>query len=279
MPVYDEIWDGPGRNYKKEGGAPMERAKWYVVIHNTSNDASAPDEADYAKVRTDGTGSHYYADKVQVLQSTDTDRCVGHVGSDEGNERGLSYEITGFNSWTREQWLANVAWDDLAAVIARDCLHFDIPARLLTIAQMQSFTPSVKGFVTHDMCRRAWGETTHTDPGPNFPMDHLLGLVKKIIGGTVTQPTVDRAYEVLVNGDRPGFPPSSQTSFDEEHGISVSNTRMWRETQLIHHDVHKILAAVEEGGGGTGVGPAQVRQIVREEVRAALREIGVTVPD
>lgn len=183
MPTYDDIWDGPGRNIKRVNGQPVVTAKWYVTIHNTSNDASAAQEADYAKVRQDGVGAHYFIDAHEVLQSTNTDYCVGHVGSTEGNSRGISYEITGVNAWTREQWTANVAWGQLAAVIARDCQHFGIPVRLLTIEQMRAFNADAKGFVTHDMCRQAWGGTTHTDPGPGFPMDHLMALVSQALGG------------------------------------------------------------------------------------------------
>src|SRR5687767_970607 len=115
MPIYYEMWAGPGRNVKRSDGVPIRRDKWYLTIHNTSNDASARDEASYAQRRTDGVGSHYYCDDVEVLQSNDTDLCVGHVGSTQGNDRGLCYEITGVNGWSREQWLSNVAWGKLAA--------------------------------------------------------------------------------------------------------------------------------------------------------------------
>lgn len=183
MPIYEDIWAGPGRNVKYVNGVPLTAAKWYVTIHNTSNDATAQAEASYATRRTDGVGAHYFIDTHQVLQSTDTMLCVGHVGSTQGNTRGISYEITGVNAWSRAQWLSNVAWDKLAATIARDCKHFGIPVRLLTLDQMRAYRPDVKGFITHDMARRAWGGTTHTDPGPNFPMDHLLALVGRLMDG------------------------------------------------------------------------------------------------
>lgn len=182
MAVYNEIWAGPGRNYKQIDGSPQLTSKWYVTIHNTSNDGTAREEAAYARTRTDGVGAHYFIDNIEVLQSTDTDWCVGHVGSTEGNTRGISYEITGVNGWTRQQWLSNVAWDKLAAVIARDCTKYGIPVRLLTLDQMRAFNSSTKGFVTHNMCRLAWGGTTHDDPGSGFPMDHLLALVGQMIG-------------------------------------------------------------------------------------------------
>lgn len=194
MPTYEEIWAGPGRNVKRVNGQPQITSKWYITIHNTSNNATARAEANYAKVRTDGVGAHYFIDNIEVLQSTDTDWCVGHVGSTQGNSRGISYEITGVNGWTREQWMANVAWKELAAVIARDCAQFGIPVRLLTLDQMRAFNSSNKGFVTHNMCRLAWGGTTHTDPGPNFPMDHLLALVGQHLNGDDMEPTDKVGY-------------------------------------------------------------------------------------
>ena len=142
MPVYQEIFDGPPRSYKRtSSGAPVVSRKRYITIHNTSNTATAEGEAAYAKTRTDGTASHYYVDSDSLIQSTNTDWCVGHVGSFEGNTYGICYEITGINAWTRETWLSNVAWDLLAGAIARDCKQFGIPVRRLTI-QTLSLAPS-----------------------------------------------------------------------------------------------------------------------------------------
>lgn len=181
MPTYPEIFDGPPRSYKRDGsGRPVTSAKKYITIHNTSNTATAEGEASYAKRRTDGTSSHYYVDSDSIVQSMDTSWCAGHVGSSQGNTYGISYEITGVNGWTRATWLSNVAWEPLARQIAIDCKQFGIPVRLLTIAEMRGGT--AKGFITHDMARQAWGGTDHTDPGPGFPMDHLLARVTALIG-------------------------------------------------------------------------------------------------
>lgn len=180
MPVYSEIFNGPARSYRRTSGSPITSRKRYITIHNTSNDASAEGEASYAKVRTDGTSSHYYVDNNSIVQSLNTDWCAGHVGSLEGNTYGISYEITGVNGWSRTTWLSNVAWELLARQVAIDCKQFGILPRLLTIAEMRGGT--AKGFITHDMARQAWGGTDHTDPGPGFPMDHLLGRVSALIG-------------------------------------------------------------------------------------------------
>ena len=177
MPIYSEIWDGPARNYRRdETGRAITSHKKYITIHNTANDASAENEASYAKRRTDGTSSHYYVDADSIKQSLDTFWCAGHVGSHQGNTYGISYEFTGVNAWSREVWIQNIAWPLAAKQIARDCRDFGIEARMLSIAEMRAGT--AKGFITHDMARIAWGQTDHTDPGPNFPLDHLIALVR-----------------------------------------------------------------------------------------------------
>jgi len=170
MPVYQSIYDGPPRNY---GG--NKTAKKWIVIHNTSNDAPAVNEASYAKRRTDSVSSHYYVDDERIIQSLNTDYRAFHVGSSTGNSGGIAYEITGVNSKSRSWWLANVRWDLLAAQIRKDCAAHKITPRLLSVADIRA---GKTGLMTHDQARQAWGGTTHTDPGPNFPMDHLLTLVK-----------------------------------------------------------------------------------------------------
>lgn len=176
MAKYASIYQGPARNYGASAGS-----KRYVAIHDTSNDASAKDEMSYAKRRTDSVSSHYYADGNSVIQALDTDLVAWHAGSSTGNARAIAYEITGVNGWTRAQWLARVAWPLLARQIAKDCREHDIEPRILTVAQMQDGRST--GLVTHDLMRRAWGGTDHTDPGPNFPMDHLLDLVRAELNG------------------------------------------------------------------------------------------------
>lgn len=179
MPVNPAIFNGPGRNYTRaSNGEPVITGKKYIVIHNTSNArlASAHDESTYAKRRTDGVSSHYYGDKHQLIQSLDTDWRAQHVGSKQGNDHGISYELTGNNQFTRDRWLSDINWDAVATQIAADCRHHGIEPRTLEIIQIKAGT--MTGFITHDQCRQAFGGTDHTDPGPAFPMDHLINLVR-----------------------------------------------------------------------------------------------------
>jgi hypothetical protein len=158
--------------------------KYGIAIHNTSNNASDEAESSYATRRTDGVSSHFYCDKDSVTQSLDTAAKAGHAGSTNGNENAIAVEITGANGWSRAQWLTSVAWDQLGRVLADVCRHYGIAVRRATVAEMQS-NPKVKAFYGHDDMRRAWGGTTHTDPGPNFPWDRLFQAVNAALGGGI----------------------------------------------------------------------------------------------
>jgi len=170
MPIYRDIYDGPPRSH---GGRTVK--KW-ITIHCTQNTASAAAEASYAKRRTDSVSSHYYVDGSAIVQSLDTDLRAHHVGSRIGNDGGIAYEITGLTNWSRKRWLSSVAWGKLGAAIARDCAAHGIPVRLCTVADLRA---GRGGIMTHDQARQAWGGTTHTDPGPDFPLDHLIKIIKE----------------------------------------------------------------------------------------------------
>lgn len=163
-------------------------AKYGLAWHNTSNNASDTAEAAYGARRTDGVSSHFYVDQDSATQSIDTaDRC-GHAGSKNGNENAVCFELTGANGWTRAQWLANIEWDLLgrvaAAVIRAHWPDGSFQNRRATVAEMQA-NPKIKAHYGHDDMRRAWGGTTHTDPGPGFPWDHLCAVVQAALDATV----------------------------------------------------------------------------------------------
>lgn len=161
--------------------------KYGIAIHNTSNDASAEGEASYATRRTDGISAHFYADSDSVVQSLDTSARAGHAGSRAGNENAVAVEITGVNGWTRQQWLDRVAWNKLGMVLAQVCKTYGIAVRRASVAEMRS-NPTVRAFYGHDDMRQAWGGTTHTDPGPNFPWDRLFQAVNAALAAS-TKPT------------------------------------------------------------------------------------------
>ncbi len=165
---------GPAKNSNAHAGGWM-----YIAIHNTANDASARGEASYALWRTDDVSCHVVTDQTTTLQLLSLDRASWHAGSAWGNSNALSFEFRGKNTWSEGYWRTVI--DQVAPTIAECCRLYSIPVRRLTVEQARKKV--MKGFVTHDDMRQAWGGTTHTDPGPNFPMQYLLDTVSKEITG------------------------------------------------------------------------------------------------
>lgn len=176
MAIYSGIYKGPPKSY-----GTTSAKKRYIAIHNTSNNATAESESSYAKNRTDSVSSHYYVDNNSIVQSLDTKNRAFHAGSQVGNTYAIAYEITGTNSKSRDWWMKNVAWDLLAKQIATDMKLWGIQNKHLSISEMQR--GGISGIVTHDDMRRAWGGTTHNDPGGNFPMDYLISKINQYLSG------------------------------------------------------------------------------------------------
>lgn len=177
----------PGVSYIQGRNAYSTTLKYAIAIHNTSNDASADNEASYARRRTDGISSHFYVDKNKVIQSLDTANRAGHAGSNNGNRNAIAVEVTGTNGKSRQWWLANVDWDELGKALASVMRTYGIPNKRLTVAQMRA-NPKAKGIYSHNDMRLAWGGTTHDDPGPNFPWDKLHNSISKYLNPVEAKP-------------------------------------------------------------------------------------------
>lgn len=241
--------------YRDEDGR-----KYAIAIHCTANNATAEQEAAYASRRTDGVSAHFFVDRDSVVQSLDTDDRAGHAGSHEGNEHAIAVEITGFTSWTRTQWLSRVAWDQLARVLAILCRHYDIAVRRATIAEMRA-NPRVRAFYGHDDMRRAWGGTTHTDPGPNFPWDHLLATVKQALKGEEMQ--LNDPIRLVTGKD---VDYSSPTTTVE--GVLASTN------YYVLQSRNKVLAELAEAKTREEAILAAISGASRDQVLATIREQG-----
>ena len=62
-----------------------------------------------------------------------------------------------------------------ARITAEWCRKYSIPPVHLTVAQLKA---GRKGFVGHVDVSNAYHQSDHDDPGPNFPWDYYLGLVR-----------------------------------------------------------------------------------------------------
>jgi len=154
----------------------------WIVIHDMEaheTPTTAENTANYFATGAGGrsVSSHYCADSNSVVQCVLLKDVAWTVGNRSGNYRGINWELSGFASQTREQWLDEFGvamFDQIAPIIRADAAEYGIPLERRTIAELQAYQP---GITSHNDLGKAFGGTDHTDPGPNFPWDYLLELL------------------------------------------------------------------------------------------------------
>jgi len=129
-------------------------------------------------VRFGGTSAHYVVDDEEVIQCVLECDMAWHAGS--GNGHSIGIEHAGYASQTPEQWddaYSKAVLSNSAEIVARLCKRFHIPIVRLTPAELAA---GERGIVGHCDVNDAFGKpgTGHRDPGPSFPWDEYLELVK-----------------------------------------------------------------------------------------------------
>ena len=100
------------------------------------------------------------------------------------NSDGIHLEHAGFAAQTPEQWADDYSHrllDRSSFLAASLCARFSIPARWLTVEEVRDKKRS--GICGHHEVSLAFGKSTHTDPGRNFPRDRYIALVDDALNG------------------------------------------------------------------------------------------------
>jgi N-acetylmuramoyl-L-alanine amidase len=156
-------------------GRPDGKPLW-IVIHDmeaTERPTCAEDTANYFHTGAGGrsVSSHYCVDDNSVIQCVLLKHCAWTVGNRPGNNRGINWELCGFASQSRAQWLDNFGMDmfqAMAPIVRSDAAKYNIPIEHRSVSELKQWKP---GVTSHNDLRLAFGGTTHTDPGANFPWD------------------------------------------------------------------------------------------------------------
>jgi N-acetyl-anhydromuramyl-L-alanine amidase AmpD len=186
-PDHPELAFVQAKSYAR--GRPDGPPIW-IVVHDmeaSETPTRAENTANYFATLPDGrsVSSHYCADNDSVVQCVRLADTAFTVGNRPGNYRGINWEFSGFASQTRAQWLdafGVAMFDQAAPIIRSDAQRYGIPLVRRTVAELRSFVP---GVASHHDLGIAFGGTTHTDPGPNFPWDYFMALIQG--GGTMTE--------------------------------------------------------------------------------------------
>jgi hypothetical protein len=184
-PDHPDLLFVQAKKYAK--GRPDGSPLWIVVHDMEASETRlrAENTAHYFATLSDGrsVSSHYTCDSDSVVQCVKLGDVAFTVGNRPGNYRGINWEFSGFAAQTREQWLddfGRAMFAKAAPYIRADAKKFGIPLVRRTVAELKARKP---GVTSHNDLRLAFGNTTHTDPGPNFPWDYFMDLLTQDDGG------------------------------------------------------------------------------------------------
>lgn len=120
--------------------------------------------------------AHYTADDVEIIQ------CVRDVdvafAAPPLNDTGLHLELAGYARQSAAEWddpYSRSMLSLVAAWAADKCNVYGLPIAFVDAEGLRRGEP---GITTHAAVSKAFGQSTHTDPGPDFPMDAFLARVR-----------------------------------------------------------------------------------------------------
>lgn len=126
-----------------------------------------------------GSSAHWVVDDCEIVQCVlECDR-AWHVGALDANARSIGIEHAGFASQSPADWAdeySTAVLERSAYLVAKLCVRFSIPMQKLTYRELAA---GGRGIVGHIDCTNAFsGGRGHVDPGPSFPWDRYIELVR-----------------------------------------------------------------------------------------------------
>jgi N-acetyl-anhydromuramyl-L-alanine amidase AmpD len=156
-----------------------------VVLHSAET-PEKPGKAEavanwFASPEAPEASAHYVVDAGATVQCVD-ERDVAW-GAPGANHDGVHVELVGYARQSAEDWADtySVAMLNRAAhLVAFLCDSHGLPPRALGAADLQA---GARGITTHAAVSEAYRKSTHTDPGPSFPLASFVERVAEIMPG------------------------------------------------------------------------------------------------
>lgn len=135
----------------------------------------------------------------------------------------IGFERDGYATWSTKAWRqpkAQMTTCRVAARCAEVAARRRIPVKWREVAALKAGGTATRGFMSHNNRSKAFGMSTHTDPGPNFPIAEFMALVRRAYSwfrdhdaivafqqanglkddGVVGDKTIDKAARLLYSG-------------------------------------------------------------------------------
>jgi hypothetical protein len=167
---------------------PLAMPVTRIVIHATCPSvgypaASAPGAAlgtaRYFAQAGSGGSAHYVEDPTTEAHCV-PDNITGWHAPPNGNSIGIEICAEGGDyalSYTRDQWLSPQVWPAVQRAAARTrelCERFGVP---MTKVDAAGLLNGAHGICGHVDVSQAWHQSSHSDPGPQFPWPEFLAEV------------------------------------------------------------------------------------------------------
>ncbi len=157
-----------------------------VVVMHTMEIAERSDAAEicarWFRTKVSQVSAHYCVDADSVIQCVVEKNIAWHARG--GNTTSIGVELAGFARQTREDWADPYSTAMLrrgAGVVADVCRRRRIPIRWLVAADLVAGRGGITG---HAEVSKAFKKSDHWDPGPAFPVERFLGMVRAARGPT-----------------------------------------------------------------------------------------------
>lgn len=126
------------------------------------------------------SSAHAAVDPNSIVQCVPWDRIAWHAPG--ANRYGIGIEHAGFGRETLADWMStdNLLMLDLSAWLCSElCRRNGIPVDFLDANELRAAGDTATGITTHWEVSKAFGKSTHCDPGPAFPIGNYLKAVSR----------------------------------------------------------------------------------------------------
>ena len=179
---------------------PFKQAKWYtpvssparhiqlIVLHSMEAPEKGTTAESTANYFAGGIGNrkasaHFCVDNNSIVQCVQC-KDVAYAAPN-ANHNGIHIEMAGYAKQKREEWLdefGKLMLANVAALCAEILMpKFKIEPTFIYAPGLKKLAsnPHQTGFTTHSEVSKAFNPQGHWDPGPGFPIDYLLELIRQ----------------------------------------------------------------------------------------------------